>query len=71
MLNYLECSDSQFEEATKMARRDVPASDFQQICCTLLIPSTVLMQERLTAVQATPTGFTLRLQSVAISSKKN
>ena len=28
MLNYLECSDSQFEEATKMARRDVPASDF-------------------------------------------
>lgn len=28
MLNYLECSDSQFEEATKMARLDVPASDF-------------------------------------------
>lgn len=28
MLNYLECSDSQFEEATKMARQDVSASDF-------------------------------------------
>ena len=29
MLNYLECSDSQFEEATRMARHhDIPASDF-------------------------------------------
>ena len=29
MLNYLECSASQFEEATRMARHhDIPASDF-------------------------------------------
>ena len=28
VLNYLECSDAQFEEATKMARHDVPVSDF-------------------------------------------
>lgn len=29
MLNYLECSDSQFEEATRIARHhDIPASDF-------------------------------------------
>lgn len=29
MLNYLECSNSQFETATRMARNhDIPASDF-------------------------------------------
>ena len=29
VLNYLECSDSQFEEATRMARHhDISASDF-------------------------------------------